>query len=154
MPTPARPLPPNKPPKVPRPARPGVSTRTKNMSAHGIKLLDKLEKLGGEYKAGTFSLTFQEVKHAGPRGWLSALVGVKAVDKLEHGIEGGRKMKVFLMVRTTGRGIKRNAAGQPTKRVPAKGVKPVVVSSLKDVETFLRDGTKAAKAAFAERSSV
>ena len=152
MPTPA--VRPHKPPKVPRPARPSVSTRNKNLSAHGIKLLEKLEKLGGEYQAGTFSLTFQEVKHTGPRGWLSSLVGVKAVDKLEHGIEGGRKMKVFLMVRTTGRGIKRNAAGQQTKRVPAKGVKPAVVSSLKDIETFLRDQTKAAKAAWADRKSV
>lgn len=145
---------PHKPPKVPRaPAHTG-STRNKNLSAHGIKLIARLEKLGSETKAGSFSLSFQEVKHTGPRGWLGSLVGVKAIDKLEHGIEGGRKMKVFLIVRTTGRGIKRNAAGQPTKRVPAKGVKPVVVSSMKEIETYLREATKAAKAAYAERKSV
>lgn len=145
---------PHKPPKVPRAPSHVGSTRNKNLSARGIKLLEKLEKLGADYSPGAFSLTFQEVKHTGRGGWLSSLVGVKAVDKLQHGIEGGRKMRVYLMVRTTGRGIKRNAAGQATKRVPAKGVKPVVVSSLKDIETYLRDGTKAAKAAWAERKSV
>ncbi|MBI1944287.1 MAG: hypothetical protein HYS27_01255 [Deltaproteobacteria bacterium] len=145
---------PHKPPKVPRAPSHVGSTRNKNLSARGIKLLEKLEKLGADYSPGAFSLTFQEVKHTGRGGWMSSLVGVKAVDKLQHGIEGGRKMRVYLMVRTTGRGIKRNAAGQATKRVPAKGVKPIVVSSLKDIETYLRDGTKAAKAAWAERKSV
>lgn len=144
---------PRKPPKVPRAPRHVGSTRNKNLSAHGIRLLERLEKLGADLSPGAFSLTFQEVKHTGPRGWLSSLVGVKAVDKLQHGIEGGRKMRAYLMVRTTGRGQKRNAAGQQTKRVPAKGVKPVVVSSLKDIEAYLRDGTKAAKAAWAERRS-
>jgi hypothetical protein len=62
-------------------------------------------------------------------------------------------MRVYLMVRATGRGIKRNAAGQATKRVPAKGVKPVVVSSLKEIEGYLKEGPKAAKAAWSERHS-
>lgn len=150
---PVRPLKPRKPPKVPRNIPPGQHTRNKNLSAHGIRLLEKLEKLGADYSPGAFSLSFQEVKHTGRGGWMSSLVGVKAVDKLEHGIEGGRKMRVYLMVRATGRGIKRNAAGQPTKRVPAKGVKAVVVSSLKEIEGYLKEGTKAAKAAWSDRHS-
>lgn len=140
-----------KPPKHPlQPRAPSVSTRNKNLSARGLKLVDKLERLGAAANLpGTFSISFQEVGKK--RGLLSSLVGVKAVDKLEHGIEGGRKMKAILMVRVAGKGIKRNAAGQPTKRVPAYGVKSVTVSSLKDIEAFLRDGTKAAKAAWKDR---
>ena len=80
------------------------------------------------------------------------MVGVTAVDKLQHGDKkDGRAMKAYVMVRITGRGLKSNPDGVPTKRVPARGVKPVTVRTLADIEKIMKDGPKEAKAAWAKR---
>ena len=107
-----------------------------NISAKGDKLIAKLVALAAKREIGVFSLSFTEAK-SGKQPWRSALIGVGAVDKLEHGLESGRKMKAVLMVRIPGRGMKITGSGVRTMRVPVKGAKPVVVESLKDIEQLL-----------------
>jgi hypothetical protein len=112
----------------------------KGMSQKGVKLLDKIEALRANMKKGSLSLSFGEV---GKRAFTGSLVGVKAVDKLEHGVDGGRPMKVYLMVRVLGRGMKMTGSGARTQRVPARGIKPIVARSLADIEKLMKDGPKA-----------
>ena len=117
----------------------------KGMSARGERILAKADKMKGELKPGSFSLAFQEI---GKKGWQSDVVGIKAVDKLEHGLDGGRKMKAVLMVRVHGGLGKTQWKGESTKRVPALGVKAVTVDSLADIEKLLKEGPAQAKAAW------
>ena len=118
-------------------------------SKAGQALIRKLQTALKDQKTGSFSLSFQEVGKN--PGWRSSVVGVTAVDKLIHGVTGGRAMKAYTMVRITGSGLKSNPQGVPTKRVPAYGVKPIVVRSLHDIEAFLKHGPIEARAAWAAR---
>ena len=143
-------------PKKPRAATVAAGTRTapqRHISRSAHSLITRLQKQLNDQKTGSFSLSFQESKpHGSTFPWRSTIVGVTAVDKLQHGDKtDGRPMKAYVMVRITGRGLKSNPQGVPTKRVPAYGVKPVTVRSLADIEKIMKDGPKAAKAAWAHR---
>lgn len=137
---PVRPKQPKSPPvhhrSVPVPVGPTGVKNHANISAKGDKLIAKLVALAANKEIGVFSLSFTEAK-SGKQPWLGALVGVGAVDKLENGVDGGRKMKAILMVRVPGRGMKITRSGVRSMRVPAKGAKPVAIESLKDIERLL-----------------
>ena len=147
-----------KKPVAPKKAKlkPAAGTRTaplRHISKPAQTLIDKLQKQLNDKTTGSFSLSFQESKpHGSTFPWRSTVVGVTAVDKLQHGDKkDGRAMKAYVMVRITGRGLKSNPDGVPTKRVPARGVKPVTVRTLADIEKIMKDGPKEAKAAWAKR---
>lgn len=134
-------------PNVTSVRRPPVANYPK-ISSKGDHLIAKLQTLLRNEKKGSFSISFQNVKGG---NWLSSVAGVGAVDKLERGAEGGRKVKAFVMVRVASRGGKYSDI-LTTKRVPAYGVKPVVVDSLADIAKLAKEGPAKARAAWKTRA--